>query len=102
MLDVKKYERLPKNRQPLRIENLQNLRRRSELGGTLSINADEFALAALVFKLHDSFDQGKQSIVLAATDVLAGLPLRSTLSSEDIATQNVLTAELFKAKPLCR
>ena len=84
MLDVKKYERLPKNRQPLRIENLQNLRRRSELGGTLSVNADEFALAALVFKLHDSFDQGKQSIVLASAYIETRLDLRAALAYQDV------------------
>ena len=73
---------------------------RSQFCGTFSINADEFALAALILELNNAFDQSEQRVILAASDILAGLPFRSPLAGKDIATKHVLTTEFFKSEPL--
>ena len=67
---------------------------------SFGIDADKLALLALVFKFDKAFDQGKQRIVLAAADVVAGLPFGSALAGEDVAAEDVLAAEFLEPKPL--
>jgi hypothetical protein len=66
----------------------------------LGIDADVFPRASFVLEFHYAVDKGEQSIVLAATDILAWFPLRATLPREDVSTLNVLTAKLFQAQTL--
>ena len=64
------------------------------------VNADELAGASLVFKLDDSIDQSEQRIILAASDIVAGFPLRATLARDDVAAENSLAAKLLESEPL--
>lgn len=73
---------------------------RGQLRGTFGINADKFAFAAFIFKFDKAFDQREQSVVLAAAYVVARLPLRSTLASQDVAAEHALSAEFLESKPL--
>ena len=68
---------------------------RRQLGGSGGINADELALAALVFKLNESLDQSEERVVLTAADIIAGFPFSAALASKDVATEDVLAAELL-------
>ena len=43
----------------------------------------------------------EQRIVLATTDVLAGMELRAALTNDDVASLHVLARELLHAKSLC-
>ena len=43
----------------------------------------------------------EQRVVLAATDVLAGMELRATLAHDDVASLYVLASKLLDAKSLC-
>ena len=72
-----------------------------EFGCTLGVDADEFTFAAFIFELNEAFDQGEERVVLAAADVVAGLPFGSTLACKDIAAEDLLAAEFLKPKPLC-
>jgi len=64
------------------------------------VHADELSSVALVLELHKAFDQSEQSIVLSAADIIARLPLRSTLTSQNIAAKDMLAAKFLKTKPL--
>src|ERR1051325_3594971 len=75
-------------------------RLRLRAGGCRRIDADELALPPLVLELHDAVNEREERVVLAATDVLAGLPLRPALAREDVAAQDLLAAELLQAEPL--
>jgi hypothetical protein len=72
-----------------------------QLSRTLGIDADEFSAAALVFKLNEALDQSEQGIILAAADIITGLPLCAALTCQDIAAQNALTTEFLQTEPLC-
>jgi hypothetical protein len=65
---------------------------------TFGVDADELAAAALVFKF---LDEREQRVVLTLADVVAGLPLGSTLAGNDVAAENVLSPGFLEAKPLC-
>jgi len=71
-----------------------------KLGRSGDIDTNEFASAALILKLHDTFDQREQRIVLSASDIVARLPLCATLASEDIAAEHAFAAKFLKPKPL--
>ena len=43
----------------------------------------------------------EQRVVLAATDVLAGMELRAALAHDDVASLHVLAGELLHAQSLC-
>ena len=72
-----------------------------KLRGSFSIHADEFALRALVLEFYKALDQCEERVVLAAANIIARLPLRSTLPSEYISAEHMLATELLQAKPLC-
>jgi hypothetical protein len=73
---------------------------RLKLGRAFGVNADEFAFLAFVFKLDEAFDQSKKRIVFAASDVFARFPFRAALTRQNIAAENVLTAEFFEPESL--
>ena len=72
-----------------------------EFRGTFGVDADELAPAALVFEFDEALDKSKERIVLAAADVVAGLPLSSALAGKDVAAEDMLTAKFLEPKPLC-
>src|ERR1041385_157624 len=64
------------------------------------INADELPGSTFVFKLDDAVDQSEQRIVLAAADVVAGLPLRTALPRDDVAAEHFLAAKFLQTQAL--
>jgi hypothetical protein len=74
---------------------------RGNLGGAFKfcgsggINADEFAATSLVLKFYKTFDQREQRVVLAAADVVAGLPLGAALTRQDITPEYMLPARFL-------
>ena len=64
------------------------------------LNADEFAEAAAVAKLDDAGDLGKQGIVLAAADILAGLDTACRAAGREWTRQSPFPAEGLHAQPL--
>ena len=46
-------------------------------------------------------DERKERVIISHADVLAGMPFGSTLACEDIPCEDMLSAELFNASPLC-
>ena len=81
--------------------DLSYLRSGRQFRRVCGVNADEFALAALIFEFYDPFDQREERVVLTAADILAGLPFCSALAGKDVTAQHVLAAELLEAEPLC-
>ena len=66
------------------------------------VHADLFLILAHSLKTDHAVDQCKQSIILAAAHVDAGMDLGASLSDEDIACENKLTARALGTKPLRR
>ena len=58
---------------------------------------DEAALLATVLEANYTGDLGEESIVLAATDVQAGLERCAALTDDDAATKDCLAAEYLDA-----
>ena len=52
-------------------------------------------------EVNISFDQRKQSVILAHSDVATWVPLRSNLTDQDIAREDFLSTELLYATSLC-
>ena len=64
------------------------------------VDANELAAAPFLFKLHDAVNQRKQSVVLAASDIFAGLPFGATLSRNNVSTQYTLATKLLQTQTL--
>ena len=64
------------------------------------VDGDESARTALVFELHNAGDFSKKRIVLADSDVDAGLELGPTLPHEDRSAADQLARKPLHAKPL--
>jgi hypothetical protein len=64
------------------------------------INVDEAAVLATVLEADHAADLGEEGVVLAAADVCAGLQRCATLTDDDAATEDSLTAEYLNAKSL--
>jgi hypothetical protein len=81
----------------MKVLNLQCLR-----GGSLlkRIDANKLSGAAFVFKLNHAFDQRKQRVIFAATNVLSRLPLGASLPRKDVSTQDMLAPKLFQTQSL--
>ena len=71
-----------------------------ELRSSECVHANKLPSLTLILKLHNAFDQGEQRIVLTATDIITGFPLRSALAGKNITPENALTAELLKTESL--
>ena len=54
------------------------------------IDADELSAAAFVFKLHNSLDKRKQSVILPTTDILSGFPLGTPLTRKNLPPAHAL------------
>ena len=52
----------------------------------------------LGLKLNGAFAHGKDRMVLAHTDACAGMPLRASLTDNDVTGNDLLTAKLLDAK----
>src|SRR5947207_3216475 len=68
--------------------------------GHLWIHTDEFAGTAFVFKLHHAVNHSEQRVILAAADVLSGLPLGSSLARQNVAAKHSLAAKLLESQSL--
>src|SRR6476469_3935848 len=61
---------------------------------------DELAAPPTVLELDDAVDLGEERVVLAQTDVLAGVELRAALADDDRAPRDRLAAERLHAQVL--
>src|SRR5258708_18055166 len=75
---------------------------RARTGGGLlgRANTDELALAAAVAEFDHAGDFGKQGVVLASSDVVAGLHAGAALAHDDRAPRHQLPAEGLHPQPL--
>lgn len=64
------------------------------------LNGDESAVAPTVEKFDVAGDQREKGVVLALTDVFAGLVPRAALAHQDRASVDELSAEALDAQPL--
>jgi hypothetical protein len=55
---------------------------------------------AFVFELDLTVGECKQRVIDTDADIVAGVPLRATLTNEDVAAANGFTTELLHAKAL--
>ena len=69
------------------------------VGGFDGEDVDPAAIAA-AGELHFAVDEGEQGVVLAETDVLAGIDRGAALPDEDVAGADHLAVELLGAKML--
>ena len=65
------------------------------------VHVDEAAVLATVLEADLAVDLREEGVVLAADYVGAGLERCSTLTDDDSATEDGLTAEYFDSEPLC-
>jgi hypothetical protein len=70
-------------------------------GDFCGVNVDEASVLATILEAYYAADLGEEGVVLAATDVCAGLERGSTLTDDDAATEDRLTAEYLDSEPLC-
>ena len=68
----------------------------------LCVHADLFLILAHSLETHDTVDQSKEGIVLAAAYVDAGMDLGASLSDENIARENELTVRTLRTESLRR
>src|SRR5579863_4217685 len=68
--------------------------------GCGGFDADVAAVASAIGELHDASDESEERVVLALTDVFAGLVARAALAHENRARVNELAAEALYAEPL--
>lgn len=59
-----------------------------------------FTILAHALKFNNAFDQSKQGIVPATTNIVTGMDLRTTLTIDDITGFYDFTAEFFTSEPL--
>jgi hypothetical protein len=64
------------------------------------INRNLLAITPQTLKLDDPFNQGEQGVILAATHIVTGVDLGTTLTIDDVTGLDQLTTEFFAAKPL--
>jgi hypothetical protein len=67
---------------------------------TGGLDADEAAVAASVRELHDAGDEREERVILALSNVFAGLVARAALAHENRACVDELAAEALYAEPL--
>ena len=70
------------------------------IGHPLAASRKRRLALALGVEFDRAFDHGKDRVVLADADASARVPLSAALTHEDIAGDDVLTPEVFYAKPL--
>src|SRR5205814_9852562 len=76
--------------------------RRSRGSRDLGIHANKLAGTPLVFEFNYAVDHREQRVILAATDILAGLPFCAALARQNIAAQDAFAPKLFQAQTLGR
>ena len=64
------------------------------------VDVDEATLLAFVLEADDAVDLGEEGVIFAATDVGAGFERGSTLTDDDAAAEDRLTAEYLDSEPL--
>src|SRR5216684_1005476 len=73
---------------------------RSGLGLLCGLDADEAAVTAFVFELHNTGNEREERIVLALTDVFPSLMLGAALAHQNRAGIDELPAETLDSQPL--
>jgi hypothetical protein len=63
-------------------------------------DGNKFPPASFILETDDSFNPGKERVVLAAADIESGFDGRAPLTDEDRPGQNLLAAEPLDAQPL--
>lgn len=66
----------------------------------VGVNGNLFTIFTHALELDNTFDQRKQGVVLAATDVIAGMDLCSTLAINNVTGFDNFSAEFFTTKSL--
>jgi hypothetical protein len=66
------------------------------------VNANELPRAPLVFEFDDAVNQGEERVVFTATDILSRFPFSTALTSKDVATKDLFSAEFLQPQPLRR
>jgi len=85
-----------------RIENFGTILflRRSRGSRDLGIHANKLAGTPLVFEFDYAGDHGEQRVILAAADILTGLPFRAALSRQNVAAKDAFAPKLFQSEAL--
>ena len=64
------------------------------------VDKNEASVLTTILEADDAGDLREQRVIFAATNVQAGLERCATLTNNDAATENCLTAKYLDAKPL--
>ena len=73
---------------------------RSHRINLVGVNADLLLILVLALELDLAVDERKQGVILADTDIVAGMDSGAALSDNDIAGNDGLTVSLLYAKTL--
>jgi hypothetical protein len=63
------------------------------------VNIDEAAVLATILEANDAVHLGEEGVILAATDVGAGLERCATLTNDNAAAEDSLAAEYLDSEP---
>ena len=69
-------------------------------GNLLSVYADLLLILALVLELHRACNQSKQRVILAKTNIVAGMNGSASLTDDNTAGVHLGTVGCFYAQPL--
>ena len=72
----------------------------SALDKSVGVNADLLLVLILALELDLAVNQSEESVILADTDIVAGMDSGAALSDNDIACNDGLTVSLLYAKAL--
>ena len=64
------------------------------------IHRNFFPILAKTLKGNHAFNKGKQRVIFAATDVIAGMDLGAALAINDVAGLDALATEFFTSEAL--
>ena len=64
------------------------------------LNADEAAVAPLVFELHEASNEREEGVILALSHVFSGLVLSAALAHKNRTSVDELSAEALDSQPL--
>lgn len=65
------------------------------------INRNLETCLVLALELHNSIDKREDCVILAKANVVTWVHVCTVLANDDVTSDNLLTAELLYAKPLC-
>ena len=65
------------------------------------VDVHKAAVLSTILETDDAIRRSEEGVVLAAADVCAGLEWGASLTNDDAAAENALTAEYLDSEPLC-